>query len=306
MKPVLNPSRLKDLAKCGFLGYIKYVENKTLLPKLAPKREFGTLVHEAEGAHDSGKNVKRALTKKVKEWRTSFWYNVGYSKDITLMEVEALKLHEGGTFTDGKDRATKVESYQEWFNKNLKDTAVVDVEKRLFVDVGPVILAPKLDLVIKTKGWFETGREDYWVVERKTTMRWNDVGWQDRWSLDGQTSLQLIAAEEHYKKEFAGVMVEPIQYTRQNRKDIKDLQPIGKVERLPMKWIRKPQAATVRMMNLLEDIVGGLYESSEADGMLSGACDYCDMRKYCLGLDTELYAREPDDIDRFLKRRDKK
>lgn len=314
MKPVMNPSRLRDYSKCKFLYFTKWIKNQTLLPGFAYKREFGTLVHEAEAAYDLQNNVKRALSKQVKEWRNSFWYNVKYSKAISLLEVEALKLHEGGPFVDGKEKATKVESYENWALKNIKGSDVWAVEERLFVDVGPIILAPKLDLVIKTYDWFEKGREDFWVIERKTTMRWDDVGWQERWKLDAQTSLQLLAAEVHFKNEFTGLMVEPIQYTRQNRKDLKtgkqipQPQPIGKAERLMMKWVRKPEEAMVRVASFLEGVGLELPRREEfndwpADGMFSGACDFCDLRQFCLGNDTKLYPRLPDDIDRFKEKK---
>lgn len=313
MKLIVNPSRLRDYFKCKFLYFTKWIQNQTLLPGFAFKREFGTLVHEAEAAHDLQNNVKRALSRKCKEWRTSFWYVVGYSQAISLLEVEALKLHEGGSFKDGKGKVTKGESYEAWSSKNLKSSEVLDVEKRLFVDVGPVILAPKLDLVVKTYDWFEENRSDLWVVERKTTMRWDDVSWQERWKLDAQTSLQLLAAEAHYKEEFTGLMVEPIQYTRQKCKDpktgkeIPQPQPIGKAERLMMKWVRKPKGVMTRIESALEGIALELPRREAAndwpaDGMFSGACDFCDLRQFCLGNDTNLYPRSKDDVDGFKRK----
>jgi hypothetical protein len=276
----------------------------------AYKREFGSLVHEAEAAHDLCKQVSAAVKKLVQKWRTSFWYNVKYSAGISLLEQEVLKLHKGGVFTNAKGVGTKVKGYEEWSAKNLHHSAVLDIEKRMFVDVGPVILAPKLDLVIETHDWFNDGENHNWVVERKTTGRWDDSAWQTRWSLDAQTSIQLLAAETHYDAEFMGLMVEPIQYTRQNRKDAPDPQPIGKAERLPMKWVRKPEQVMVRVMALLEDIAIDLprrLESNDwpADGMASGACDFCNMKQFCLGNTVQLFPREPDDIDKHNGRKKK-
>ena len=305
MKPILNPSRLKAMAQCWFRYWVNYVMDLEATDNFAHKREFGTYVHEAEAAHDEMKNVGKALIAQTRKFKREPWYNPMLTKALAQLEKEAMLLHNGHMFKNAKGEGHVVESYEDWAQKYMKNSEVVAVEERLFVDLGPVMVAPKLDFILKTYGWFGSG-EELWVVDRKTTERWDDKNWQWRWTLDGQTTIQALALESKFGKEIAGVMIEPIQITRQHRKGISDPQPIGKAQRLPMKWVRKPRAVLDDMMFYLEDIKYELQMRHEQNnwpknGAAGSACDFCKLKKLCKGeIDmNQLHNRKPDEVDDF-------
>lgn len=307
-KPILNPSRLKALAACWFKYFVLYVKNLAGPENFAYKREFGTYVHVAEGAHDMGDSPKEALELQTRAFKREGWYNVKLSGALKQLELEALKLHEGGEFKNAKGQGTKVESYRRWKTKNLKNAKVVEVELRLYADVGPVILAPKLDAVIESDGWTGASGVETWVHERKSTERWMDKTWEWRWTMDGQTTAQMLALEVEDGETPSGVMVEPIQITRQSRQDVPDPQPIGKAARLDLKWVRKPQRILDAYRDWLEDVAFELQMRHEnnswpKNGMDNGACDLCGFKKLCKGdisLDL-LSPRTPDEVDTWRR-----
>ena len=312
MKPILNPSRLKALSQCWFRYWVNFVMDLEATDNFAHKREFGSYIHEAEAAFDQMSDVKKALAAQTRKFKREDWYNPMLTKALAQLENEALLLHNGHIFTNAKGQKTVVESYNDWAHKNMQNSQVLEVEKRLFVDLGPIIVAPKLDFILETDGWFASGNE-LWVGERKTTERWDDKNWQWRWTLDGQTTIQALALEKKYGREIAGVMIEPVQITRQQRKGVDDPQPIGKAQRLLMKWTRKPRAVMDDMMFYLEDVKYELQMRAERNnwpknGAMGGACDFCKLKKLCKGeIDMRsLHDRKPDEVDDFQKAKAKK
>jgi hypothetical protein len=265
-----------------------------------------------EEAYDKGDNPQG----KLKAWiKKNIKGGPGYTAEkiplVKQLSGEVTKVFNGGAWKDGKGKRTVSEGYPEWIEKQPWE--VIDVEKRMAVDVGPVIIAPQSDQNIKTYG--PKGQERYWVVDRKTTQR-DDPYWKTRWILDMQTTLEMIAAEGYYGEEFMGVMVSQISYSRQQSKLHKGSlpQPIGKVIRHEPRWVSK-NSPRLRVLvdNRLESLAREVefhYENDlwPSNGMETRHCDFCEFRKFCRGeMPVEnLKPRPLDDVGKLNKARLKK
>lgn len=330
IKLILNPSRLADYDYCKLL----YNRKHNLLldfpsPPLSPKNGqplLGSLIHATQAAFDTGQDYKKAVDKALKELRKSIYYNVKYAPMVDKVAREALTVFRGGTVKDGKGKPHTWPSYPEWreniagmttpegdnsFRLSRAEVEVVDVEKRLWSNVGPVVLAPKLDAVIRAYNVFGQDEETWWVEEHKSTGR-DDSGWRWRWEMDGQTTAQILAAEKHYNVRFEGILVNQVLVTRR-RTDQPGLPPINKIVRYPARWVSKKEEVRTLFMNYLEDLVRDFEARAKsgnwtATGMLNRHCDLCSHRAVCSGRKSALTLQPipPDELQIEFERRAKK
>lgn len=292
MKPVITGTQLADSA-CWFRYYIKHEKYLDLYVEdgVVAERELGTLIHETQAAHELGKSVTKALKARIRALKAGPGYKVLYSKLLTQLELEALSIYQGATVYNGKGQPHDVDSYSKWRATNLRDAEVLHVEERFRADVGPVILAPRLDLVLGVTGW--TGPDNYDVVnvEIKTTTRWEDANWLTRWQLDPQTTIQQLALQAPrghggLGAEHVVTAVMPITYSRQQRKNVQGLQKLSKVKRLPLKWVIKPEQLVEEFKAQLGDFALELQNRREhrdwpKSGLFTGACRWCSLKKLC-------------------------
>lgn len=330
IKLILNPSRLADYESCKLLYHRKH---NLLLdfpsPPLDPKSGqplLGTLVHATQAAYDTGQDYKKAVAQSLRGLRKSIYYNVKYAPQVDKVEREALKVFEGGTVKDGRGKPNSWPSYPEWresiggmttpeddnsFRPSRAEVEVVDVEKRLWADMGPVVLAPKLDSVIRAYNVFGRDEETWWVEEHKTTGR-DDSNWRWRWEMDGQTTMQILAAEEHYQVEFEGVLVNQVVITRRKGEG-SGMQPINKIVRYPARWVSKKEEVRGLFRSYIEDLARDFEARSArgewtATGMLNRHCDLCGHRSVCSGRKpaATLQPIPPDELQTEFERRVKK
>lgn len=315
-KYVFNPSRLKDYASCKFRYFTKYIKKLDAPFRAAPARELGSFIHAGEAAEDEGKPVRAAINRALKKFKLSGGYQSADGVVLEQLTEEAYNIVMGGIWVNGKGQKSSSESYAMWKRENwrLKNprqrAKVIAVEKRFFTDIGPVILAPKLDQVLETFSW--RGHEDEtWAVEKKSTTKWAGEGeaeakWMKKWMMDVQTTIQVVVLEkEGYEN--VGCMIQPIVYARQACKGKKDPQPIGRVSRPPLKWTRKPAAVMAHFMGWMEDLPNELQQRENSnywptDGMANGSCDFCSLAAYCRN-EGNLVRREPDEIDDYKQKR---
>lgn len=300
-KLILNPSRLQDLEKCKLLFHRKH---NLLLDFPGPPASaksgqplLGTLTHVAQAAYDTSFDFKKAIANHLRDLRKTIYYNVKYAPLVDQIERDAIKIFRGGEVTDGRNKVTTWPSYPTWrgtmFGVEPDDAGwripveveIVDVEKRLWADVGPVILAPKLDAVIRVYNVFGDNEETWWVEEHKTTAR-DDSNWRWRWEMDGQTTAQILAAEEAYGVDFEGVLINQVVVTR--RKGDQGLMPLNKVVRYPARWVSKKEEVRTLFRVHLEDLAHDFEARSRrgqwtATGMLNRHCDLCNHRDVCSG-----------------------
>jgi hypothetical protein len=331
-KLILNPSRQTAYVDCKLRYHYLYnlFLNKPDLPVKQTDGQplLGSLIHATHQAFDSGKDYTKVVDRVVRDLKKSIHYNVKYSVLVDQVIREALQIFRGGSVKDGRGKETKWASYPTWRNKMSgfvpadradPDTTgppvhveVVDTEVRLMADVGPVVLAPKLDAVIRAHNVFGQDEETYWVEEHKSTAR-DDSQWRWRWEMDGQTTCQIVAAEHHYGIDFEGVLVNQIVVTRRKTDTPGRIPPINKVIRYDARWVSKKPEVRALYMNFLEDLALDFEDRSVrgawvADGMMSRKCDLCHLRSICSGRESAsvLQPYPPDDVQLEFERRAKK
>lgn len=324
-KLILNPSRQATLESCKLLYHRLYNLFLDLPgPPISSKSGqpfMGSLIHVTHAAFDTGSDYKKAIKAEIKKLHKTIHYNVKYAPMVDQLEREAIKIFEGGVVKDGNGKPHKFESYPTW-RENMTgmssrddekgepiEVDVVDVEKRLWADVGPVILAPKLDCVLVAYNLFGRDEETWWVEEHKSTAR-DDSGWRWRWEMDGQTTCQIVAAEKHYGKPFEGVLVNQVVVTRQKPKLQTRLPPINKVVRYPARWVSKKPEVRAHYMTYLEDLAKSFdvkVHSGDwpATGMLNRHCDLCHHKPICSGRQSAdtLQPTERDEIQLEFEKR---
>jgi len=322
-KLILNPSRQAKFAQCVLLYHRLYnlMLDKPDLPVNVKSGQplLGTLLHATQAAYDTGKDYKKAVAAELKKLRASIHYNIKYAATVDRVEREAIQIFRGGSVKDGKGKETKFPGYPEWRQNMagmLPENAprpvgveIVDVEKRLWVDVGPVVLAPKLDCVLKATNVFGRGETTWWVEEHKSTGR-DDSAWKWRWTMDGQTTCQIVAAEQHYDVDFEGVLVNQVVVTRQKPKDKGTLPPINKVIRYDARWVSKRPEVKALYMDYLEDLAQDFKDRSArgswpATGMMNRHCDLCHHKSICSGRESArvLQPVPPDELQLEFERR---
>lgn len=311
---IFNPSRLKDYAMCKFRYFTKYIKMLDAPFRASAPRELGSFVHAGEAAEDEGRPVVAAIKAALKMFKLSPGYQTADNAMLIQLSEEAAAIVKGGIWVNGKGQRSSNESYMMWKKeqfrlKSFEERAkILAVEKRFFTDIGPVILAPKLDQVLQTHGW--AGQEnEVWAVEKKVTTKSTgegeaEVRWLNRWQMDIQTTVQYVVLEkEGYN--VMGCMIQPIVYSRQNCKGKKDPQPIGRVSRVPLKWTRKPASIITHFKAWMEDLPKEIEQRTESnywptDGMGNMSCDICTLAAYCRN-EGNLVRREPDEVDAFRK-----
>lgn len=248
---------------------------------------LGTLVHAGEAAidrkGDGAKGIQEAVLK-----MSQTTHLTADSSLLSQLQKEAETIVLGLTFTDGKGTRKTPESYPKWLTRIQKEGGkfqTIAVEKRIFADVGPLVLAPQLDIAV------EDEEGELWVVERKTkSSTGKDPSWFEKFRLDLQLLVQVHAAEVHFGKRVVGAMVRPIPYSRQNRREwTSDLpQPLSNVQRLDPLWIRRSAVTDALFVDLLayvrKEHDRRLRENdATALGILSKSCLFCHYKRLCRG-----------------------
>lgn len=299
-KLIWNPSRQQTYAKCVLLYHRLF--NLFLDTVSQPfdtqsgQPFLGTLIHATQAAYEVGNDYKKAIEFECKEMRKQMGYHVKMAPAVDRLKEEAQQIFEGGVIKDGNGKPHKWPSYPEWAKTLMGSTErerveyeVVDVEKRLWVDVGPLVIAPKLDAVVRAFNVFGREEETWWVVEHKSTAR-DDPNWRWRWEMDGQTTCQIVAAEAHYNVDFEGVLVNQVVVTRRKVKEWNKPYPppLNKVVRYPARWVSKHPETRTLYLNALEDLAADFQRRADsgnwpATGMFDRECDFCRHRDICGG-----------------------
>lgn len=290
-KPIFSPSALADFEKCLF-RYKVFWEDLVELPgPIVPRMTLGTFIHAMQAAYELGNDPDTALKSEVSKHKRMPGYNIKQFPVLQQLADEAKLIFHGGSVQTSKKRVA-VESYPHYRERLNIDGApleTVAVEKTLIVDVGPLVIAPTVDLIVATD-------EGAWVVEHKSTER-DDSNWQARWTMDGQTTLQILAAEKAYPDfEFIGVLLLPILLGRQRAKEGQSSESIlgrslVRVERPEPRWVPKNFIALrANVMAHLEDLALEYQERKVSNrwptsGMYTWACDFCSLRGICSGKD---------------------
>ena len=296
-KPIFTPSAIKDYETCKFAYLLLWERYLDFPTRIDPRPTLGTFGHAMHAAHELGNDEQKALAREIKKLKTASGYSVKDFQILAQLERESKKIFAGGSVTDGKGKVTKFEgygSYRENMTIQVRGTAeqleTVDVEKRLFVDLGPIVAAPKLDLVLLS----ESG--EMWVAEHKFTER-DDAGWANRWLMDGQTTLQVMAAEKHYDREVKGLLLLAVLLGRQRApKGASSSSIVGRkiirVVRPEPRWVSKnsPELRanyTGRLEDLAHDYKERLGSNRwPTTGMDTRTCDRCQFRGICSGQDS--------------------
>lgn len=255
-KRQFSPSRIAIWNRCNFLYYIKYVLNLDLPVRSSPHyMAFGSFFHAASAAYDTWaykpevhgvpetdwiKAVKRELI----DMKLTPNYD---SKDSFMLDALADEMRvimQGGEYDarDGNTYKPIMESaggYIGWRRRIQQERKwkIVSLEKRYAVDIGPCVIRPMPDGVIRDADGH------LWVIERKTTTTKWTAGYAAKYRTNLQTTLELLAVEKYYNEPVSGVYILPLYYTRQRRKDWDLLakQPLYRVEYDFPKPISKPQ-----------------------------------------------------------------
>lgn len=328
-KLILNPTRQSKYVLCKLLYntlYNLFLDKPTMPFGLKNGQPYlGTLLHATQAAFDTNEDYIKAVDFEVKKLRRGIHYNVKYAVMLDQIVREALMIFRGGSVKDGKGKENKWPSYPTWreniggFTSEAGLTKappvmveVVDTEVRLMEDVGPVVLAPRLDAVIKAINVFGHDEETWWVEEHKSTGR-DDSGWRWRWEMDGQTTCQIVAAEQHYGVEFEGILVNQVVVTRQKKDVPGRIPPINKITRYDARWVSKKPEVKALYMGFLEDLKRDFEDRSAsgswvADGMMNRHCDLCHLRSICSGRESAavLQPYPLDDVQIEFDRRNKK
>jgi hypothetical protein len=322
-KLILNPSRQAAYTMCKLRYHYLYnlFLDKPSMP-FDPKNGqplLGSFIHATHQAYDTGADYIKVVDREVKKLKRSVHYNVKYSVMLDQIIRESLQIFRGGSVKDGKGKATHWASYPDWRNemfgidKNHEvEVEIVDTEVRLMADVGPVVLAPKLDSVVKAFNVFGRDEETWWVEEHKSTGR-DDPNWKWRWTMDGQTTCQIVAAEHHYGVDFEGVLVNQVLVTRRKSETDGRIPPINKIARYDARWVSKRPEVRALYMNFLEDLARDFEDRSVrgawvADGMMNRQCDLCHLKGICSGRESAavLQPYPHDELQVEFERRTKK
>lgn len=291
-KPIFTPSAISDFETCKLLYKTRWEDLLELPVALNPQPTLGTLGHVMQAAYEEGADAAKALAAAIRKLKTGPNYGTAQFRTLSQLETEASLMFRGGTVKDSKGKATSFPGYADYrsgLRVSGEPLVAVAIEKTLFADLGPIIAAPTLDLVLNTEGG------EWWVAEWKFTER-DDKAWEARWTMDGQTSLQVLAAERQYDQEFRGVLLLPVLYGRKRARDDQDSKSIVgrsiiRVERPEPRWVPKNFAPLrANVMGHLEDLALEYVERKAsnrwpASGMFTRSCDLCSLRGICKGTD---------------------
>lgn len=292
MKPIFTPSSLGDFDTCKLKYWYRWEKLLAFPSGVAVQPTLGTFGHELQGAHERGDHPGKTLEAAIKKVKLSTAYTATDHPVVSQLKTESLMIFRGGVVRNSQGKVSSWPGYPE-YRKSLKihdqKLRTLAVEETLIADLGPVIIAPTLDLILETES-----DGDLWVAEHKYTER-DDKGWEIRWLLDGQTTLQVLATEEVYQREVKGVLLLPVLYGRKKAKEGEKgilTRPIIRVNRPEPRWIPK-NSSSLRsgMMDRLEDLAIEYPERLASNrwpqtGVLTRDCDLCAYRGICSGKDS--------------------
>lgn len=329
-KPRINPSRFTAFLRCQYLFYVKYILNLAKVGQLPPYLMLGSLFHEAsaefdrrylpEGGYPRWGAAVEAL---MKGFRTAPTYSPADSEVIDVLRYDLDFFMRGSDSSgdrwyhgvDGELYETTVSpagGYEQYRSRIAADMGwtVESLETRYAKDMGPAIIAPKPDGVIREPG---TG---LWVLERKTTQQDNKA-FKNKFRVDPQTTLELLAVEDYFNEEVKGVYLLPTVYTRKrpaNWRFPKLPTPLHKVEFGAPRPIPKSTIVRSSMeMNFewfMEDVKEKTATGRWIQNNLSCMTGYstCDLYDLCWGQTqlSDLVPRLEDDISEALARLEEK
>lgn len=284
MKPLFSQSKLRDFG-CGLKFDLRWNKRLGTQQRMAAPPTLGTLVHAVEAAIDEKRDPRKALQGAVQEIASGLFFR----EDVPLLKQlssETLSIVLGVPFLNGKNQKQTPEPYPNWLRRQQQkdEWEVLAVERRFYIDVGPLVLASKLDLVIENDlGIFP--------VERKTRTDISDKAeWIDKFRLDVQILTQVRICQGFYEGEVAGAMVRAVAYSRQNRKNwASDLpQGLSSVKRNDPQWIPRKPATEALFETYLEHVRTEFDRRTKdncwpAEGFANGMCPRCQFQKICRG-----------------------
>jgi hypothetical protein len=249
---------------------------------------LGTLVHAAEAAIDLGRDPQKAIASSIAEVAAATFL-LPDSAIFRQLASETSSIVLGVPFADGKGTLKYPEKYATWVARQQKETPweTVLVERRLFADIGPLIIAPKLDLAIRT-----SDEGELYAVERKTKSTISDdAKWINKFRLNHQISMQIVALAESFPAEdVRGAMIRAVPYSRQNSKKwTSDLpQGLSNTRRKDPLWIRRSPVTEALFLDSLVNVRREFdrrmeHNSWPAEGLFNGMCEFCDYQKFCRG-----------------------
>ena len=305
-KPIFSPTSISEFERCKWRYWTIIERGLDLAPKLEERPTLGTFVHVLQAAWETQHDPEQALALEVKRIKTGPFYNVRGYASLEQLRQEALQIFAGGSVIGSDGKVKAFAGYAQWRRTYPFD--VVDVEVRLCTDLGPVIAVPKLDLVVRS-----VEERELWVAEWKLTER-DDAEWRNRWRMDGQTTLQVLAAEAHYARPVKGLLILPVLISRKRAKDSQSSRsvvgrPLCRIERPEPRWVPK-NSETLRR-NYIERLAALAREyrwrratkTWPTTGMDSRQCDDCRMAGICSGQESlkRLSRRPESDLDRLRK-----
>lgn len=288
MKPIFTPSALSDFDTCKLRYCLGWEKLLTFPSGVAVQPTLGTFGHELHAAHERGDDPGKTLNSAIKKVKNSTAYTAVDFPVIQKLQKEALMMFTGGS-VGGTTKSYRFPGYPQYrAGLRIRNQKLITIaaEQTLTADLGPVIIAPTVDLVLATED-----EKEIWVAEHKFTER-DDADWKLQWLLNGQTTLQVLAAEEHYNREVKGLLLLPVLYGRKRGKPGEKgilNRPIIRVERPEPRWVPK-NSSTLRsgMMDRLEDLAIEYPERLANNrwpptGMNTRSCIKCTYNSICSG-----------------------
>lgn len=292
-KPIFTPTSISDYDTCKLKYWWRWEKLLAFPSRVAVQPTLGTFGHVLHAAHERGDDPAKSLAAEVRKVRSSTAYTALDHSVVEQLQKEAQKMFNGGAVKNSQGKVSRFSSYSDYrqgLEIDGQRLVAMAVERRLIVDLGPVVVAPTLDLILCTED-----EKEIWVAEHKFTER-DDTGWRLRWTMDGQTTLQVMATEEFYDREVMGLLLLPVSYGRKKKPKGSDdsilKRPIVRIERLEPRWVVK-NSPKLRsgMMDRLEDLKFDYLHRVHnhrwpPTGMLTRACDRCSYRGICSGEDS--------------------
>ncbi len=293
-KDAFNPSAIATFLICQFKYYVIHELGLDAPQEKEHYLYFGSLFHAVAAAQDAGWDWREELRKEVKKMKVSKLY-LAYDmtgKPIDSDKIDALAREMevclfGGEYeaADGKVYAPIQEAhkggYQE-FAAKLKRTKRWKweaIEKRYYVDVGPAILAPMPDGVVREKG-------KLYIIERKTSTS-SSLGWYTKWKTNLQTTAEAVAVSKYYDEPVEGVYLIAMKYSRKKMKfwEPKTPQPLHRIEYEEPRPIEKGAQVYSQFEMFMEDFAAEIKDKRNTGRWLQNgnSCSGCSLWSVCWG-----------------------
>jgi len=293
LKNAFNPSAIVTFLTCQFKYYVIHVLGLDAPTSKPDYLYFGSLFHAVTAAFDAGWDWKEELRKEVKKLKTSPLYLSHDTKgkpidsdkiDVLASEMETLLF--GGEYeaADGKVYTPIQETvggYSEWVAKvkRTKKWKWVSIEKRYYVDVGPVILAPMPDGVVREKG-------KLYIIERKTTTS-DSLNWWAKWKTNIQTTAEAVAVSKYYDEPVEGVYLISTRYSRKKMKHWEPAtpQPLHRVIHDDPRPIEKGRQVYSQFARFIDEMNQDIEDKKNNGRWLQNgnSCSTCSLWKVCWG-----------------------